>query len=57
MWNTNQELLNRIIKLEKEVEKFSQSVEPKSWYYDWQLFWDKTSKQMKAWDWNEFVAI
>lgn len=57
MWNTNQELANRLSSLEKYVERFSQSVEPKNWYFEGQLFWDKTEKVLKAWDWTEFVPI
>ena len=57
MWNTNQELSNRIDKLQKEVEKFSQNIEPTSWYFEWQTWYDKIEWQMKMWNWEEFIWI
>ena len=57
MWNTPQELSNRISALEKEVEKFSQNLEPKDWYYEWQLWFDKIEKKLKVWDWSSYANI
>jgi len=57
MWNTNQELSNKIDRLQKEVEKFSQNTEPTSWYFEWQTWYDKVEWQMKMWNWEEFIWI
>lgn len=57
MWNTNTELETRIKSLEKEFERFSQNVEPKSGYYDGQLWYDKVNWQMKVWNGTDYVSM
>ena len=57
MWNTNQELMNRIIALEKKVETLIQVKEPQFWRYEWQIWYDKVSQSTKVWNWQEFQSM
>lgn len=57
MWNTNTELENRIINLEKKLAKFSQPLAPRTGQYEWQTWYDSINKQLKAWDWKTWITI
>lgn len=56
-WITNTELSQRITELERKLSKYEQSRMPVIWQYEWQLWYDSIKKDLKAWDWRNFVNI
>ncbi|NDK09117.1 hypothetical protein EOM39_07830 [Candidatus Gracilibacteria bacterium] len=57
MGNTNTELENRIINLEKKLAKFSQPLAPRTGQYEGQTWYDSINKQLKAWDGKTWITI
>lgn len=57
MWNTNKELENKLHKLEKEFERFSQNLEPRSGSFEWQMWYDRINEKVNTWDWLKWNPI
>lgn len=54
MGNTNMELDQRIQKLERQLEAFKTTIEPKSWEFIWQHWYNTATEVLNVWNWKQF---
>lgn len=55
MGNTNIELDQRIQKLERQLEAFRTTIEPKSWEFIWQHWYNTATEVLNVWNWKQFT--
>jgi hypothetical protein len=55
MWNTNMELDIRLWKVERMLENYKSTIEPKSWEFIWQHWYDTSTQVLNVWNGREFT--
>jgi hypothetical protein len=55
MWNSNIELDSRIMKVERLLENYKSTIEPKSWEFVWQHWYNTATEVLNMWTWREFT--
>lgn len=55
MWNSNMELDLRIQRVEKLLENYRSTIEPKSWEFIWQNWYNEATEVLNVWNWKAFT--
>lgn len=55
MWNSNIELDSRLLRVERQLEHYSSTIEPKSWEFIWQSWYNTATEVLNKWNWREFT--
>lgn len=54
---TNEQIYNEVIQIEKEINKFSQNIQPQTWQYEGQIWYDRINNIIKVWNWKIWEKI
>jgi len=55
MENRIKQLEDTVEELKKQLQKFNWKIEPKTWYFIWQEWYDPINEQSNRWNWYEFT--